>query len=96
MSQNATNDDGSRLPSEPTEPNACECHPQAPKAELTKLPNMCPTELVLIRSPVAAMRAVDGADPDASMRGHAELPTYTSDHDWPSHATRGAPKSPLG
>jgi hypothetical protein len=39
MSQNATNDDGSRFASELTEPNACECHPQAPEVELNKLPN---------------------------------------------------------
>jgi hypothetical protein len=38
MSQNATNDDGSRFASELTEPNACECHPQAPEVELDKLP----------------------------------------------------------
>jgi hypothetical protein len=41
VSQNVTNDDGSRFASELTKPNACECYPQAPDVELNKLPNRC-------------------------------------------------------
>jgi hypothetical protein len=38
VSQNATNDDGSRFASELTKPSACECYPQARDVELNKLP----------------------------------------------------------
>jgi hypothetical protein len=42
-----------------------------PDPQLNKLPITCPTVLVLIRSSVAVMRAVDGADTYADMHGHA-------------------------
>ena len=48
-----------------------ECE-QASHVDSRSTPITCPTVLVLIRSSVAVMRAVHGADPYADAHGHAE------------------------